>query len=61
MTTVTKFFEDNIKRLSAHANPLEWNLNHGLLALAKQMTAIQREQSDIEQRLQRIEQLLRSR
>lgn len=53
MTTVTKFFEDNIKRLgSADRDPLAWNLNCGLFALAKQMDEIEQRQRATERALQ---------
>ena len=31
--SVTKFFDDNLNRISSHADPLGHNLNAGLLAL----------------------------
>lgn len=38
-------FEDNIKRLDPSTDPLNWNLNNGLLLLAKE---VQRLQQDVE-------------
>lgn len=61
MNSAKKFFDDNISRTSAQADPLGWNLNLGLAALAEQMDAIQRSQAVLEQRLQRIEHWLQSR
>ncbi|WP_039052175.1 hypothetical protein [Bordetella avium] len=61
MTTVTKFFEDNIKRLgSANRDPLAWNLNYGLLALAKQIDEIEQRQRATERALQDLAAQIRS-
>ena len=60
MNEVTKFFEDNINRLQdAGRDPMAWNLNCGLLALAKQMNRIESQQADLERQLAQLAQQIR--
>lgn len=56
-----KFFKDNEHRLDPRADPLAWNQNQGLLALAKQQDAIQQTQQAQSQELRAIRQLLERR
>lgn len=38
-----KFFNDNLSRLDARADPVAWNMNCGLLALAETVAALQQD------------------
>ena len=37
MNKPKKFFEDNKKHINSEVDPVMWNLNNGLLALAEQL------------------------
>ena len=43
-----KFFNDNLSRLDARADPIAWNMHCGLLALAESVAAIQQDIQHIE-------------
>jgi|GEM_PF-1622255 len=43
MTDPKKFFNDNVDRLSAEFDPVMWNMNNGLLALADVVVDIRRQ------------------
>ncbi len=34
--SVKEYFEENLRMLSPQKNPISWNMNNGLYALAKQ-------------------------
>lgn len=62
MTDPKKFFTDNISLIGdSRKDPIGWNLNCGLLALAQQLQTIQNEQDDLRSQMKRIERLLQSR
>lgn len=54
-----KFFEDNIARINPQADPLAWNLNCGLLQLAKQLQEVQGQLAAQQRCIRQIEELLR--
>jgi len=56
-----KFFEDNITRIAPQKEPILHNMNCGFLALCQQIQNLQSTQTEIAQRIQRIEQILSSR
>lgn len=57
--SAAKFFNDNLLRLDPKADPLSWNLNAGLQALAKQLDEIQTEQNRQKRELSGLDMLVR--
>lgn len=60
MTSVTKFFEDNINYLDSQKDPVQWNLNQGLLALAKQIQRIENDQNSVAREVKSLDHFVRS-
>lgn len=54
MATAEKFFEDNISRLDPQTDPIGYNLNQGLRALAQDLQQLEREQQETQRLLQRV-------
>lgn len=57
--SATKFFTDNLTRLSPQVDPLSYNLNQGLLAMAKQLVLIERALASQKNELASLESLVR--
>lgn len=53
--SATKYFKDNLARLNATANPIEWNQNQGLLAMAKQLDQAESQREELLRHLKRLE------
>jgi len=60
-TDPKKFFLDNIKRATPQTDPIQSNLNKGLLALSQQIEALQSQQVYQARLLQQIAQFLEQR
>jgi len=58
MTTAKQCFENNIKRLTSHQNPIEYNTQNGLLALAQQLARIEQRQAVQSQQLEQLARLI---
>lgn len=58
--SATKFFKDNLDQLASPAtDPKSWNLNAGLLAMARQLDELERTQKKHTHALQQIEHVVR--
>lgn len=61
MTTAKQYFEDNIIRINPSQDPIGWNLNHGLVELAKtqqqQMSKLEELQRELRQLAQAVQQI----
>jgi len=60
-TDPKKFFEDNIRRLPPQIEPVQSNLNKGLLALSQQIEALRSQQESQALLLQQSAQFLEQR
>lgn len=50
----SKFFADNISRISPQSDPVAWNTQQGLYALAKQIEEMQQQQANQDRLLRNI-------
>ncbi|MEN2673398.1 hypothetical protein [Herbaspirillum huttiense] len=56
--SATKFFKDNIARI-AQNDPIQWNTQRGLLAMAEMLEQQAKQIRDLQYQVQRLEQQVR--